>query len=288
MGKPEKRKITTFSALLGDGGDEIIEVPLHELVEFKNHPFKVLDDDSMLELIESIKENGILSPGIARPRQDGKYELISGHRRKRAASVAGLMVMPIIVRDLDDDAATIVMVDENLQRPVILPSEKAKSYRMKYDAMKHQGDKCKGLSLDELGEAEGASAKTIQRYIWLSRLEDELLDLIDTKVLGIVQGVDISFIGIEEQRMILGYLKENPVSVSTVQSGKLKEFGKTGELTEAMIRLILSEEKVKERKFTIKGDRLREFFDDDIPMEKIEEIIIGLLEDMKMKGGGTA
>lgn len=255
-----------------------VEVSLLELREFKNHPFKVLDDDSMLELVESIKERGVLSPGIARVLPDGSYELISGHRRKRACAIAGLLTMPVFVREMTDDEAIIAMVDENLQRPAILPSEKAKSYRMKYDALKHQG-KEGGNSLDKMEESESDSRKTIQRFICLSNLSEELLEFVDLKRLGIVQGVNISYLSEEYQGWIYDYISENEIAMSLEQSNKIKEFGKSGELTQAMIRLILSEEKPKERKVTLKGERISKYFSEEYSNDDIEKVICELLDD---------
>ena len=183
-----------------------------------------------------------------------------------------------------DDEATIIMVDSNIQREDILPSEKAKAYRMKYDAMKHQGSKAGGLTLDEIGEAAGESGKTVQRYIWLSRLSDALLELIDNKKLGIMQGVDISFLSEEAQQWVLVMIEELNVTVTTTQASKLKEYGKSGELTLAMVKLILSEEKPKERKFMMKSDKIGRYFSDSYSNEEIENIIISLLDKWKEEG----
>ena len=163
----------------------------------------------MQEMIESIREYGVLMPGIARPMKGGGYEIIAGHRRKYACEMVGLSTMPMFIRDYTDDEATIIMVDSNIQREDILPSEKSKAYRMKYDAMKHQGSKAGGLTLGELGEAAGESAKTVQRYIWISRLADELLDMVDTKKIGIIQAVDLSFLSEVAQQWVLAVISEN-------------------------------------------------------------------------------
>ena len=175
------------------------------------------------------------------------------------------------------------MVDTNIQREDILPSEKAKAYQMKYEAMKHQGSKSGGNTLDELGDAAGESGKTVQRYIWLAHLSDSLLDMVDRKKLGIVQGIDISFLSEEMQQWVQVILEEMGCAVSTSQSSKLKEYGKNGELTLAMVRLILTEEKPKERKVTIKADKLMEFFSEDSTSEEIETVIYGLLKEWKSK-----
>ena len=190
-GSAAKVKLNSFDDLFGTeqpqtGTEQVQEIALSELHEFKGHPFKVLDDEKMQETVESVREHGVLMPGIARPMKDGGYEIIAGHRRRHACELVGLTTMPMFIRDYTDDEATIIMVDSNIQREDILPSEKAKAYRMKYDAMKHQGSKEGGLTLGELGEAAGESAKTVQRYIWISRLSDSLLDMVDAKKIGIL------------------------------------------------------------------------------------------------------
>ena len=263
--------------------EKVVEIPLSELHPFKGHPFKVKDDEAMMETADSIKQYGVLVPAIARPDPEGGYELVAGHRRHRASELAEKETMPVIVRDLDDDAATIIMVDSNIQREDILPSEKAKAYKMKYEAMKHQGRKSGKNTLDEVGEAAGENAKKVQRYIWLARLSDTLLEMVDTKRLGFSQGVDISFLSEEAQQWVEVVMEDTKCSVNMVQSAKLKEYGKNGELTMAMVRLILSEEKPKERKVTIKADKIREYFADDYSSEDIENIIIQLLDEWKQK-----
>lgn len=189
-GSAAKVKLNSFDDLFGTsevpqtGLEQIINAPLQDLYEFKDHPFRVVDDEKMEETVESIRQYGVLVPGIARPRTGGGYELISGHRRKHGSQRAGKSEMPVIVRDYSDDEATIIMVDSNIQREDILPSEKAKAYKMKYEAMKHQGRKSGKNTLDEVGEAAGENAKKVQRYIWLARLSDTLLEMVDTKRLG--------------------------------------------------------------------------------------------------------
>ena len=272
------------SAAQGNGAEQIVNAPLAELYTFKDHPFRVEDDEKMEETTESIRQYGVLVPGIARPRAGGGYEIIAGHRRKRGSELAGKTEMPVVVRNYTDDEATIIMVDSNIQREDILPSEKARAYKMKYEAMKHQGKKSGRNTLDEVGEAAGENAKKVQRYIWLSRLSDELLEMVDTKKLGFSQGVDISFLTEEAQQWVQAVIEEQGCSVSMVQSGKLKEYGKSGELTLAMVKLILSEEKPKERKITIKSDKIGEYFSDSYSNEEIENIIISLLDKWKEEG----
>ena len=289
-GSASKIKMESFDDLFGGSGvqeigaEQIINVPLADLHEFKDHPFKVLDDEKMEETTESIRLYGVLVPGIARPRAGGGYELIAGHRRKHGSERAGKTEMPIIVRNYSDDEATIIMVDSNIQREDILPSEKAKAYKMKYEAMKHQGKKSGRNTLDEVGEAAGENAKKVQRYIWLSRLSDKLLEMVDAKKLGFSQGVDISFLSEEAQQWVEVIIEERGCNVSTVQSGKLKEYGKSGELTLAMVRLILTEEKPKERKVTLKADKIGKYFSDSYSDEEIENVIISLLDKWREEG----
>lgn len=290
-GSAAKVKLNSFDDLFGNnemqtaGSEQIINAPLAELHDFKNHPFRVVDDEKMEETTESIRQYGVLVPGIARPRADGGYELIAGHRRKHGSQRAGKSEMPVIVRNYSDDEATIIMVDSNIQREDILPSEKAKAYQMKYEAMKHQGKKSGKNTLDEVEETAGENAKKVQRYIWLARLSDELLDMVDTKKIGFSQGVDISFLSEEAQQWVEVIIEEQRCSVSTVQSGKLKEYGKSGELTLAMVRLILTEEKPKERKFTMKSDKIGRYFSDSYSNEEIEDIILSLLDKWKEEVG---
>ena len=287
-GSADKIKLSSFDDLFGTqeastGTEQVQEIPLCELHEFRGHPFKVLDDEKMQETVESIKNYGVLMPGIARPRAEGGYEIIAGHRRRHGCELAGLSTMPMFVRDYTDDEATIIMVDTNIQREDILPSEKARAYSMKYEAMKHQGKKGAGNSLDEVGEAAGESGKTVQRYIWLSRLSDELLEMVDKKKIGLVQGVDISFLTEQAQEWVQAIMEETGTNISTVQSAKLKEYGKKGELTMPMVRLILTEEKPRERKVRLKAEKISRYFPEEYSESEIEKVIIELLEAWQKK-----
>ena len=287
-GSADKIKLSSFDDLFGTqeagtGTEQVQEIPLCELHEFRGHPFKVVDDEKMQETVESIKNYGVLMPGIARPRAEGGYEIIAGHRRRHGCELAGLSTMPMFVRDYTDDEATIIMVDTNIQRGDILPSEKARAYSMKYEAMKHQGKKGTGNSLDEVGEAAGESGKTVQRYIWLSRLSDELLEMVDKKKIGLVQGVDISFLTEQAQEWVQVIMEETGTNISTVQSAKLKEYGKKGELNMPMVRLILTEEKPKERKVTLKAEKISRYFPEEYSESEIENVIIELLEEWQKK-----
>ena len=209
--------------------NQIMEVPLDKLYAFKKHPFRVTDDEKMEEMVESVRENGILVPVMVRPRGEGGYEIISGHRRSHAAMLAGLKSMPVIVKDYNDDEATVIMVDANIQREDILPSEKAKAYSMKYEALKHQGkERGNGLTLEVVGEAGGDGVKTVQRYIRLSKLTDSMLELVDTGKLGLGQGVDLSFLSEEAQGWVYDIITNRGCTVSGVQSAIIKERYKAG------------------------------------------------------------
>ena len=278
-----KLKINSFADIV-EGDDTVItEVSLSDLHDFKNHPFRVLDDEKMEETVESVKKYGVLMPGIVRPRTEGGYEIIAGHRRKRACEFAGIKTMPVIIKNYTDDEAVVTMVDTNIQRDDILPSEKARAYRMKFDAMKHQGNKEGGRTLDILGESAGESGKTVQRYIYLSYLSDGLLGLVDDKKLPIVSGVNISYLTDKEQKWVEDKISESGALISPAQSIKLKKYSQSRELTKAMLDLILEEEKPKERRFVMKNDRISEYFSEETTEEEIEETIYRLLEEWKKK-----
>ena len=287
VGSAAKIKLNSFDDLFGSaetpGTEQVQEIALTELYEFKGHPFKVLDDEKMQETVESIREHGVLMPGIVRPRPEGGYEIIAGHRRRHGCELAGLSTMPMFVRDYTDDEATIIMVDSNIQREDILPSEKAKAYRMKYDAMKHQGSRAGGLTLGEIGEAAGESPKTVQRYIWLSRLSDSLLELLDSRKLGIMQGVDLSFLSEEAQQWVQVVVEDTGVNITTDQSAKLKEYDKSGELTLPMVGLILGEKEPREQKIIIKSNRIKRYFPETYTQDEMESVIYQLLEEWKSR-----
>lgn len=273
--------LTDFNDLFGTSAEDeqIAEIPLHELYEFQNHPFRIMDDEKMEETVESVKQQGIIVPGIVRPRKEGGYEIIAGHRRKRAAELAGLKTMPVYIRDYSDEQATCLMVDTNIQREDILPSEKARAYRMKYEKIKSPG--IKGNSLDELGNAAGESGKTVQRYLWLSNLNDGLMEMVDSRKIGMAQGIDLSFLSEEAQGWVLEIMNDGKCSMSMAQSAKIKELYKTEELTKAAIRLVLEDIKPKPRKFVLKAEKIAEYFPDNISEEEIEETILELLEEWK-------
>lgn len=264
--------------------NQIKDVALSELHPFKNHPFKVIDDEKMDEMVESVKQYGILVPAIVRERAEGGYELISGHRRHHAAALAGLEEMPVIVKNCDDDESTVIMVDANIQREDISVSEKAKAYRMKYDAMKHQGASG-GISLAEMSESAGESRKTIQRLIYLSNLTEELLELIDNKKIGIAQGVDLAFIPKEEQEVVFRVMQKTGVFINMEQSARIKNAVKEGLFNEQWLLEILSYKKPPVRKVVFNQNKLDSYFEPNMTNEDIEGIIVKLLEEWKMKGG---
>ncbi len=264
---------------------QIVDLSLDELHAFENHPFRVLDDESIEEMVESIKEYGVLVPAIARPHAEGGYEIISGHRRHHASKIAGKDTMPVIIRDCDNDEATVIMVDANIQREDILVSEKAKAYRMKYDAMKHQGA-AGGISLKEMSEQAGDSMKTIQRLICVADLDENLLKLLDTKKLGIRQEVDLSFLEKEQQEVVYKVIIELGVSLSWEDSTRIKEAGKKGYLNEDYLRDILTHDKPKVRKVVFNQRKLDDYFEPNMSSEDIEELIVRLLDEWKQKGEG--
>ncbi len=278
-----RMKIRGFSDLFSSDDDfrdtkDVRDIPISQLYDFKEHPFKVKDDARMAELVESIKENGVLTPGIARVRDAGGYEIIAGHSRKRACELAGINTMPFLIRNLSDDEAVIVMVDSNIQRDDVLPSEKAKAYRLKYDAMKNRGTK--GDSFRMMEEASGENWKTIQRYIWLTRLSDEFLNMMDDKKLKFIAGVNLSFLDLEEQGWVMSVIEKTGKSISTKQSGMLKNASTSQELTESMVWEIITgnESKKGSRKITISSEKLDKYFSEDYTEDEIERIITILLE----------
>ena len=279
-----KIRINSFADLVGGEDAAVTEVPLADLHAFKCHPFRVLDDAKMEETVESIKKYGVLMPGIVRPRAEGGYEIIAGHRRKRACELAGLETMPVLIKNYTDDEATVTMVDTNIQREDILPSEKARAYRMKFEAMKHQGSGG-GSTLESIGEAAGESGKTVQRYVWLSRLSEALLSLVDEKKLPVRSGVELSYLTAKEQRLVEGVIHATGAVISPPQAEKIRGYSKSREITKALLTEMLTEEKPKPRKVTIKDERLSKYFPEDMSAEEIEDKIIRILEEWKDKGG---
>lgn len=290
-GSASKFKIESFDDLFGSpleqesSVEKIINAPLTELYTFKDHPFRVLDDEKMAETAESIRQYGVLVPGLVRPRAQGGYEIIAGHRRKRGCERAGLFEMPVIVRDYSDDESTIIMVDSNIQREDILPSEKAKAYKMKFEAMKHQGSKSGKHTYDEVGEAAGDNGKMVQRYLRLAELTPELLTMVDEKKLGFISGVDISYLSDQEQLLLYEKMQEFGTIPNGTQAAALKKYSLSGNLTAERIDLLLDDKKPKVMKVTLKTERIREYFTGDYSRDEIEEIIYQLLEKWKQEGG---
>ena len=268
--------------------ERVQEIPLDQLKPFKNHPFKVRDDQRMLDTADSIREYGVLVPAIARPDPNGGYELISGHRRKRGCEMAGLQTMPVIVRNMDDDAATIVMVDSNLQREELLPSERAFAYKMKLEALKHQGARSDLTSrqvvgklemADVVGQNAGESGRQVQRYIRLTELIPELLDMVDERKLAFNPAVEVSYLKRDEQRMLLEAMDAEQTTPSLSQAQRLKKFSQEGRLTEEAMSAIMSEEKKSDMdKVTLRSDTLRRYFPKSYTPKQMEQTIIKLLD----------
>ncbi|MBW7571827.1 ParB/RepB/Spo0J family partition protein [Caproiciproducens faecalis] len=274
--------------------EKVTDMPLSELHPFPDHPFQVRDDDSMKETVESIKEYGVLVPAIVRPRADGGYELISGHRRKHACELAGLPTMPVIVRDLDDDAATIIMVDSNIQRENILPSERAKAYKMKLDAIRRQaGRPSKENSRQLVGNLEsaaivgkeaGKSGRQVQRFIRLNELTPQLQQMVDDKKIAMTPAVELSYLKPEEQTLLLDTIESEQATPSLSQAQRLKNFSQEGHLNEDSMLAIMSEEKKPEKNdLTIKADKLQKYFPKSYTPQQMEQIIIRLLDGWQKK-----
>ena len=269
-------------------GERVQEIPLDQLKPFRNHPFKVRDDQRMLDTVDSIREYGVLVPAIARPDPEGGYELISGHRRKRGCEMAGLQTMPVIIRDLDDDAAVLVMVDSNIQREELLPSERAFAYKMKLEALKHQGARSDLTSrqvvgklemADVVGQNAGASGRQVQRYIRLTELISELLDMVDERKLAFNPAVEVSYLKRDEQRMLLEAMDAEQTTPSLSQAQRLKKFSQEGRLTEEAMSAIMSEEKKSDMdKVTLRSDTLRRYFPKSYTPKQMEQTIIKLLD----------
>ena len=268
--------------------EKVQEISLEELHPFAHHPFKVLDDDRMKDTADSIREYGVLVPAIARPRPDGGYELIAGHRRKRGCELAGLKTMPVIVRELDDDAATIIMVDSNIQRENILPSERAFAYQMKLEALKHQGLRtdltstqvAQKLSAKRVGDEAGVSKDQVRRFIRLTNLIPALLDMVDNKKIAFNPAVELSYLTQEEQGKLVDTMESEQATPSLSQAQRLKKFSQEGKLTEESMLAIMSEEKKPEiGKVTLGTDTLRKYFPTNWTPKQMEDQILKLLNN---------
>ena len=271
--------------------EKIRDIPLSELHPFKNHPFHVRDDESMMETADSVRQYGVLVPAIARPDPNGGYELVSGHRRHRASELAGMETMPVIVRKLDDDAAVLVMVDSNLQRENILPSERAFAYKMKLEAMKHQGEridltcsqvgnKLNGKKSSELlAEQVGQSKNQVFRYIRLTELVPDLLNMVDERKIALNPAYELSFLKKEEQEQLLDAMDSEQATPSLSQAQRLKKYSQEGHLTPDVMCAIMSEEKKSEwDRVTLTSETLRKYFPKSYTPKKMQETIVKLLE----------
>lgn len=290
----ENVKLASFDDLFGgkniekaaEAGD-VKEIPLSELHEFHNHPFQIRSDEELAEMIESVREHGVLVPGIVRKHKEGGYEIIAGHTRKHVCELLGFETMPVFVKEMDDDEASLVMVDSNIQRENIRPSEKAKAYKIKYDAMKNQGKA--GNSLKMMSEESGENYKLIQRYIWLARLNDDLLALVDNKQLGMVQGVSLSVLPEKEQEAVYDAICRYKMKLSTVQANTIKQLSIDGKFNEQILERYLTsaQKQKKKRKITLKNERLSEYFEEETTEEEMMNIIFELLETWKRKKGSA-
>ena len=272
--------------------EQVQQIPIGELFPFKNHPFKVLDDESMQRTVESVEQYGVLSPLIARPRPEGGYEIISGHRRQHAAQLAGLDTLPVIVRNMDDDAAVLLMVDSNLQRETILPSERAFAYKMKLEALKNQGARsdltsvqvAPKLSTEKIGEEVGMSKDNVKRYIRLTNLVPELLDMVDEKKIAFNPAVELSYLDESQQRDFLEAMNDTQNAPSLSQAQRLKKLAQEGHFSYDVAFAVMGEEKKDELdKVVIKNDTLRKYFPRSYTPKQMEDTIIKLLEQWQRK-----
>ncbi len=272
--------------------EQVQQIPIGELFPFKNHPFKVLDDESMQRTVESVEQYGVLSPLIARPRPEGGYEIISGHRRQHAAQLAGLDTLPVIVRQMDDDAAVLLMVDSNLQRENILPSERAFAYKMKLEALKNQGARsdltsvqvAPKLSTEKIGEEVGMSKDNVKRYIRLTNLVPELLDMVDEKKIAFNPAVELSYLDESQQRDFLEAMNDTQNAPSLSQAQRLKKLAQEGHFSYDVAFAVMGEEKKDELdKVIIKNDTLRKYFPRSYTPKQMEDTIIKLLEQWQRK-----
>ena len=273
--------------------EQVQQIPIGELFPFKNHPFKVLDDESMQRTVESVEQYGVLSPLIARPRPEGGYEIISGHRRQYAAKLAGLDTLPVIVRQMDDDAAVLLMVDSNLQRENILPSERAFAYKMKLEALKNQGARsdltspqvaAKFRSDDAVAKDQGISGDTVRRYIRLTNLVPELLDMVDEKKIAFNPAVELSYLDTNQQRDFLEAMNDTQNAPSLSQAQRLKKLAQEGHFSYDVAFAVMGEEKKDELdKVVIKNDTLRKYFPRSYTPKQMEDTIIKLLEQWQRK-----
>ncbi|MBO5113417.1 MAG: ParB/RepB/Spo0J family partition protein [Lachnospiraceae bacterium] len=298
---PDRVQLKGLDSLFGidqEQTGQVLDVPIRELFPFQNHPFKVLDDEKMAQTVESVRENGILVPIMVRNRPEGGYEVISGHRRKHAAEIVGLETVPVIIRDLTDDEAVIAMVDANLQREEILPSEKAFAYKMKLQAVsrvkgrpKKEGQvvpNFQGMkSTEVVAEGTGESYKQIQRYIRLTELRPDLLEMVDNKKIKFNPAVELSYITPNEQYLLLEVMKEDDVVPSLSQAQQIKKLSQEKRCTKEALHALLAVASIKERNVVIKHEIIMQYFPAEASDAEIESLIVRLLDDYRKKHGGV-
>ncbi len=298
---PDRVQLKGLDSLFGidqEQTGQVLDVPIRELFPFQNHPFKVLDDEKMAQTVESVRENGILVPIMVRNRSEGGYEVISGHRRKHAAEIVGLETVPVIIRDLTDDEAVIAMVDANLQREEILPSEKAFAFKMKLQAVsrvkgrpKKEGQvvpNFQGMkSTEVVAEGTGESYKQIQRYIRLTELLPDLLEMVDSKKIKFNPAVELSYITPNEQYLLLEVMKEDDVVPSLSQAQQIKKLSQEKRCTKEALHALLAVASIKERNVVIKHEIIMQYFPAEASDAEIESLIVRLLDDYRKKHGGV-
>ena len=272
---------------------EVVEnITLEKLKPFPNHPFKIREDEAMMETVESVKSFGVLQPAIVRLTKDGEYEILSGHRRKRACELAGRKTMPVIVRELSDDAAVIFMVDSNMQRENILPSERAAAYKMKLEAMKRQGIRtdltsvqvAPKLSTEVIGNSDGVSKDTVKRYIRLTELQPELMKMVDEKKIAFTPAVELSYLKPDEQRMLIDTIESEQSTPSLSQAQRMKKLSQAGKLNDDVMLSIMTEIKKPEKnEIRLSQDILEKYFPKNYTPQKMQEVIIKLLESWQRK-----
>ena len=272
--------------------EEIKSINISELKPYEQQPFKVLIDESMEELMESVKQSGVLSPVIARPRREGGYEILSGHRRVKACELAGITELPVVVKNLDDDTAAILLVDSNLQRENILPSEKAFAYRLKLEAMKRQGERTDLTSAqfvpkltvrEKVAQEAGINRMEITSYIRLTNLIDPLLEMVDEKKIALNAAVELSYLGSKEPAEVLNSIEKEEASPSIAQAAKMRRFSQNGKLNPDVIDSIMQEQKPEKIKITLAGDKVKKYFPEDYTEKQIEDVMIKLLDDWYKK-----
>ena len=272
--------------------ESISNIELAKLKPFRDHPFSIRDDDAMQQTVKSVRAYGVLVPAIARPLEDGSYELISGHRRKHACELAGLSTMPVIIRDIDRDAATIIMVDSNLQRDSILPSERAKAYKMKLDAIKRQGARhdltstqvAQKLSVEKVAEEAGTSKDHVRRYIRLNELQPELQKMVDDGKIGMTPAVELSYLKPHEQRLLIETIDSEQATPSLSQAQRMKRLSQEGRLTDdSMLGIMMEQKKPENWNLTLPMDKIRKYFPRSYTPQRMEETIIKLLDSWMKK-----